>query len=280
MRAREFLQLMGLGPGIRFYPFEIRPVSGLHGVSWVHWLVPKPPPSPNFILEVDFFSAFLKAGDWAIDIGAHVGDTTLGPALVCGKTGGMIAFEPNPTTMHVLSLNASVNRSCSNVAIVPFAAGDDDRYLTFEYGDHWCSNGGHHDVSKWVHGGAYTIHVKQVDTLKFLKEAYSPELQKVRYIKIDAEAMDWVILENLRPLIESKPTVLRLEIGETQEGQERGLRYLRSIGYTAYEVNDARVIDKFERYVPRRGSFDILAFSPEDPCYDSIMNLCTRATED
>lgn len=259
MRAREFLQLLGLGPGIRFYPFKLDDISQTFKFRWINWLVPKSPPKPDVDKEATFYSKFLTSGDWTIDIGAHLGDSTVGPALACGREGGVLAFEPNPTTFHILSLQAALNREVTNILAIPFAAGDRDAYLTFEYGDHWCSNGGHHDVSKWVHGGAYSVFVYQVDVLKYLETNYSALLDKVRFIKVDAEAMDWIILENLRPLIELARPCLKLEIGETEEGQTRGLRFLDSLGYDGYELDGLNLDSRFECYIPRKGSFDIFA---------------------
>ena len=272
MRAREFLQLLGLGPGIKFYPFSFEEVAGL-AVGWVSWLVPKRPPTPHFESEIPFFSRFLAQGDWVIDIGAHVGDTAIGPAIACGTTGGVLAFEPNPTTFHILSLNASLNKCSLNIVPLPLAAGDEYKYLQFDYGDHWCSNGGFHDVSKWVHGGAYVVYVYQVDTFAYLKEHFQKEMEKIRFIKVDAEAMDWTILENLEPLIKKKRPVLQLEIGETEEGQARGLEYLRAIGYSGFVVRANQVMQSFVSYSARKGSFDVIAASNNDPAIEVFQSM-------
>lgn len=272
MRAREFLQLLGLGPGIKFYPFVITDALG-KTVNWVKWLVPKKAPDPDFDSELTLYTRFLKPGDWAIDIGAHIGDTSMGPAAACGVEGGVLAFEPNPTTFHILSLNAALNKKSLNIIPLPLAAGDEYKHLQFDYGDHWCSNGGFHDVSKWKHGGAYVVHVYQVDTLGYLNEHFSEEIKRVRYIKVDAEAMDWVILDNLESLIIQNRPILQLEIGETEAGQLRGLEYLSSLQYKAFMVRDNQIIQPFQSYMPRKGSFDVIAAPDDDPLIEVVQQM-------
>jgi FkbM family methyltransferase len=58
-------------------------------------------PEPDFRV----LSNYLKAGDWAIDVGANVGHYTLRLSEIVGDTGRVIAFEPIPDTFKLLCAN-------------------------------------------------------------------------------------------------------------------------------------------------------------------------------
>src|SRR2546422_8791401 len=68
-------------PGTR--PVRLRYV---HSENWV----------PRYdALQVRLFSTSLVEGDTFIDVGAHCGQYTILAAAVCGRTGRVIAFEPD-----------------------------------------------------------------------------------------------------------------------------------------------------------------------------------------
>ena len=56
---------------------------------------------------VDFFKKFLHPGDFAIDIGANIGHTTVQMALATGPTGPTLGFDPY--VFEILQRNATLN---------------------------------------------------------------------------------------------------------------------------------------------------------------------------
>lgn len=64
---------------------------------------------------IDFFKQFIKEGDLVIDIGAHIGDTTVPMAICAGKTGLTLGFDPNPYTNKILEINAGLNKNKVNI---------------------------------------------------------------------------------------------------------------------------------------------------------------------
>jgi FkbM family methyltransferase len=147
--------------------------------------------------EVEFNRMFLHEGDWAIDLGAHTGDTAGPMAIAVGLNGGVLAFEPNPATFALLSATATFNNQTSNIVPVPLAVGVHARDEVFCYGDHWLDNGGDQmGRVKWQHGSAYSIPVKSVNLIEFIATHYSKVLTKLKFIKFDCEGRDLSLLED------------------------------------------------------------------------------------
>jgi FkbM family methyltransferase len=71
--------------------------------------------------ESDLIGALLGPGDCAIDVGANIGVHTIAMAKACGSTGRVIAIEPDPANLSLLSRNLRAN-GCENVEIIAAAA--------------------------------------------------------------------------------------------------------------------------------------------------------------
>ena len=107
MKLREFFYMLGLRPKARSYGQVIKEqqIDG-ESIRYADWLHPRAYSCAVKRGEVDRLREFLQAGDVAIDIGAHIGDTTLPMALAVGQSGSVIAFEANPYTYETLAVNA------------------------------------------------------------------------------------------------------------------------------------------------------------------------------
>lgn len=68
----------------------------------------------------------LRPGMTVLDVGAHIGEYTLIAAQLVGKTGTVIAFEPEALWMRTLSANIAMN-GLKNVHIEQVMVGDRDR---------------------------------------------------------------------------------------------------------------------------------------------------------
>lgn len=66
--------------------------------------------------ETDFLAKALQPGMTFIDIGAHVGYYTLLGAAAVGKEGKVIAFEPEPYNLEILTKNVALNE-LTNVVV-------------------------------------------------------------------------------------------------------------------------------------------------------------------
>jgi FkbM family methyltransferase len=218
--------------------------QGKQSALFANWTAPKSYKLVDVDEEVNELKKFLKDGDVAIDIGANIGDSTLPIAIACGKTGSVLALEPNPATFTVLGACAAMNADRMNIIPMPFAATAEECDLVFDYGDPWLANGGdHRSISKWRHGSAFSIPVKGVNVEKLLKEKYSPLVKRLRYIKIDAEGSDWSVVKSIKGLIEECRPYLKAEVNKHTSPEDRAsmYEYFKGLGYQLHLVEKQKL---------------------------------------
>src|SRR3989442_6529137 len=217
LKAKEFIYLLGLKPKPRTFGFVIEahdlPREGRIEVArWLHPGAYRVAPL-QLQAAVDQLRRFLRAGDVAIDIGAHTGDTTLPIALAVGATGLVLGLEPNPYVFPVLERNASLNRAKTTILPLNFAAMRADGFYEFQYGEEGYCNGGFHEgMSKWLHGSAFKVRVEGRNVQEFLVRQRPDLIPPLRFIKVDAEGFDWPILETLEDLVRSQRPFLQVEM--------------------------------------------------------------------
>lgn len=71
----------------------------------------------------------LSEGSVFFDVGAHIGYFSMKAAIRVGKTGRVLAFEPNPEILNLLRDNVAANHF-QNVIVEPIACTDRDQMLT------------------------------------------------------------------------------------------------------------------------------------------------------
>lgn len=136
--------------------------------------------------------AYIKPGNIAMDIGAHIGYFTLLMARAVGPRGRVYAFEPHPENFRILKKNIEYN-GYKNVILINKAVSDKkakEKLYLAKY-----SNSSH---------GFYNLD----NTKKFI-EVETTRLDdyesKVDFIKIDAEGNEIKILAGMKKIIENSP---------------------------------------------------------------------------
>mmetsp|Transcript_59142 Transcript_59142/g.169871 ORF Transcript_59142/g.169871 Transcript_59142/m.169871 type:complete len:206 (-) Transcript_59142:69-686(-) len=108
-----------------------------------------------------------------------------------------LAFDPNPEVFKFLQAHARLNPDLHIEAFNVGIAGEDGT-IDFEYGD-WCNGG----VAGFGTGGGLKVKFSVVNLERFIERTLGDDvLQKIRYIKTDAEGFDFQILLALMPLID------------------------------------------------------------------------------
>lgn len=180
-------------------------------VQFANWLNPLTTAKTITQSEVDFYKRFIKPGDTVIDIGTNIGDTTVPMALAAGKTGLTLGFDPNPFVYKVLTVNAGLNPDKTNIEIFPYAITEREMEFIYSSSEASFANGGIQEVNTGYHG-KYQLpeKIKGIRLEDFLRERYPDErLDRLSYIKVDAEGLDAVILNSIRGVIEKyKPVVV------------------------------------------------------------------------
>jgi FkbM family methyltransferase len=159
---------------------------------------------------VDFYKKFIKRGDFVIDIGANIGDTTIPMGLAAGSSGTTLGFEPNPVVYKILEKNASLNKGKQNIVTFPYAITVKEEEFYFISSEASFSNGGISPTKKSIFG-KYILpdKIKGINLQVLLEQRYADKLKNLSFIKIDTEGYDKEILKSISGLIEKyKPVIV------------------------------------------------------------------------
>jgi FkbM family methyltransferase len=154
-----------------------------------------------------FFDAVLPGCEAMIDVGAHVGLTTL---YAAGRVGRVVAFEPSPVNFAVLRRNVALNPELS-ARISLFAEGLSDRdervpLYAKAYGDSGSSIFQDVERARVVRGAAVaTVALRHAPTV--LREI---GLSGRALIKIDIEGAEYQVVPAIADLLEETKPFLHL----------------------------------------------------------------------
>ncbi len=272
MKLKEVLYLLGLKQKTKTYGhrvdrFQLEKDGEVEFANWEH-----PHCAPKSVTQegIDALREFLKPGDSAIDIGAHIGDTTVPIALAVGGKGCVFGFEPNPKVYQILKVNAGLNLGQMRIIPLPYAASENSCKLTFTYSDSGLCNGGEHrGLSRWKHAHAFEIEVDGLNAEKLLREQYPDEVKKLKYVKTDAEGGDLYVLQSIAGLIDEFRPFIRSEVYKhTTAEQRRDLfQFFLERGYSVYEYEEAGPTLKGKALsledVQQAAHYDIFAVPPQ-----------------
>lgn len=219
--------------GMRTQTYRLAGEGEVQFAEWLHSVSPTPVITQE---GVDFYKCFINKDDFAIDVGAHAGDTTVPMALAAGPQGLVIALDPNPHVFKILAENAQLNREKTNIVPLNFAAAARDTDYVFGSGDPCFINGGIVGYSSNRPGNThYRFTVPGRDLAKYLAAQYGEELDRLSFVKVDTEGYDKEVLKNLRDiLISRRPTVVAECFGEL-DAEERG-ELFDSLGDLEYRI--------------------------------------------
>jgi len=221
--------------------------------------------------QVDFYQKFLRKGDFIIDIGAHIGDSTMPMALAVGKEGLSLAFDPNPYVYSILVENAALNPSLTHIVPLNMAITSHDGDFYYNSSEATFNNGGIAETKENYHGKYGLSHkVRGVNLFTFLTTTYPEELQRLKLIKVDAEGYDIEILKSILPVIQKYKPHLIFECFKQLKKQGRYDLFdlIAAQGYNLHYVEDFDVSAKMELLhregMTHRKHFDIIAI-PNNP---------------
>ena len=184
----------------------------------------------------NFLEEHIIEGDVVLDIGSQTGNMSVAYANIVGDSGKVIAFEPNPVTYEVTQKQTELY---DNIDVHNFAVTDKYSVETFHYSDLGLCNGGFATKTKrgiGVTGHTIPIPVYTLDVVDFMKRKYSDLIDKISFIKIDAEGFDRFIIPQLKSLLNDNTTILtEIYNGLEDEELEDLLTQIDKLGYIAYD---------------------------------------------
>ena len=227
----------------QIYPFRIDKFNlereGL--IEFANWENPLIEPKDVTQSQVDFFGKFIQKGDFVIDIGANIGDTTVPMALAAGKEGLTLGFDPNPYVFTILEANAKLNKDKANILPVLNAISTKEEEFYFISSEATFANGGISPTKESIHGKFICPDkIKGVNLFDFLKKNHKDRLNKLSFIKIDTEGYDKEILKSIADLIqEYKPNIVAESFGKSSnEEKEELFNVISKHGYCLFYFED------------------------------------------
>lgn len=250
------------------YPYKVveYDLSEFGKINFAKWESPLEARKDISQGQVDFYKKILKKGDFVIDIGAHIGDSTIPMALAVGKEGTVLGFDPNPYIFKILEKNASLNKELTNIIPLQFAITTHEGDFFYSSSEASYNNGGIAETQENRHG-KYGLEekVKGVKLEEFLTDNYPDLISKLSLIKIDTEGYDTDILKSILPFIKKQKPNLIIECFVKLTQTERYFLYdlVADLGYDlyyveAFDVNTKKQLIKRENMMDWK-TFDILA---------------------
>jgi len=267
MKLREVFYLLGFRPKIKKFGYETETLSiGGEEVKWARWQHPKCRSLEPRRGDLPFLKKFLKKGDFVIDIGAHVGDTTIAQAVAVGREGAVLALEPNPNVYEILEANAALNRPQLNICPLRAAAMAEEGSYTFQYNDPGLCNGGYQKgISLFKHASFFKVEVQGINLENYLKRHFPERLERLKLIKTDTEGFDYKLFRLNLPLVEKHRPCYQAEINRnmTVEERLRFLEELEKLDYNVYALNGISLENlepaRKERFKDAAQTFDLFA---------------------
>jgi FkbM family methyltransferase len=229
-------------------------IKNIGEVEFANWSNPFQSPIPLDENMIEFFNQFIKPGDLIIDIGAHIGDTTVPMSLCSGAQGLAIGFDPNPYVFKILEKNASLNKDKTNIVPINFPISQKEEEFYYISSEASFCNGGISLTTKSKHGKfIYPQKIKGVNLKNFLDENYKVWLAKLSFIKIDTEGFDKEILKSIKDLIIFyKPIIVAESFCKANNADKLDLYdTIDKLGYEIHYFEDFSIHSKIKKSMLR-----------------------------
>jgi FkbM family methyltransferase len=185
-----------------------------------------------------------KTGDFAIDVGAHIGAYTLGLAKAVGTNGQVHAFEPNPVTFRRLQRNVELN-SLGNLRLNQIAVSDSAGEAHLNSPTERNTSGATLVSEERVHGLPTQTYAVHTTTLDYYVETNG--ISHIDLLKIDAQGYDLRVLRGAENMIRRWRPRIMIEydpywLVRAQSSGSELLDYLRKLRYSVFEAKRGKLV--------------------------------------
>jgi FkbM family methyltransferase len=189
----------------------------------------------------DIMRIVVPPGGVAIDVGANVGWHSLLMARLVGPRGRVLAVEPNPSVREHLLRNIRINQ-LTQIDVLPCALAESEQILNFiaPDADDPASASGHAVLGETANLGSISVEASTLDII-----AERKQLDRLDLIKIDAEGLEWPILQGgEKTIARFRPHVIfEFDQAYAARGSESPAlfrEYFQRHGYRLYSVRGNR----------------------------------------
>ncbi|WP_153800205.1 FkbM family methyltransferase [Foetidibacter luteolus] len=205
-----------------------------------------------------FVLRLIRPGDTIIDIGANLGYFTSIFIKCLNSSGRLYSVEPVEAYRKQL---AKITAGHSNVTILPFALGNENRdSVTLGMPSAFEKLGylKHGVVTVETDERSVAHNITFCSPLKKASEAFAG-LEKIDYIKCDIEGYETVVLQEMRELLLQHEPLVQLETWGEQLTVM--LNFFKSIGFEAYSLEKDKLINCSKLQLHEINTSDVL-FAP------------------
>ncbi|NMG05944.1 FkbM family methyltransferase [Brasilonema sp. UFV-L1] len=189
------------------------------------------------IREINIVKQFLRAGDIFVDVGANIGLYTILASNIVGQGGRVIAFEPSNQISKHLRRNLEIN-FIKNVKVEQIALSRENGLATWS--GVMDTNEGAGSIIRNPEN--YTSIIEEVKTLKFDDYFVSHAFKKIRFMKIDVEGAEMLVLQGMSQVLEKKAVeYLMIEVSDyllptVGSSSQELFQMLQKSGYDLYLI--------------------------------------------
>ena len=186
--------------------------------------------------EIRYVRTVLKAGDTAIDAGAHIGFFTMQMAAMVGPAGKVYAFEPFGPNAELLEQSIVENRFSDRVVFQRAAVGSASGTATLTFAVETLNSGGAYllrDATLPLPGNlSKSVPLVALDDVALRRP--------VRLIKMDVEGAEPQVIRGAARLLKEDRPIILSELHPTQlerasgAGADEFLAEVRAFGYRAH----------------------------------------------
>lgn len=160
-----------------------------------------------------FYTGLLRPGDHCVDVGAHVGRHSFPMSRCVGRSGSVHAFEPIPRMAAEIRASIAAHPELANVKLRQFALSDAPGRAEFVLVNEAPGYSGlrerHYDMD--VTTQRIPVELRTLDS-------FLPELPPVRFLKVDCEGAEAMVLRGARELLARDKPVVGFECGDAALG--------------------------------------------------------------
>ncbi len=224
---------------------DVKPRRILRGLASGYRICASPADNLSYLLGTaephlrDIIRQYVADGDTVYDIGANLGYVSLLLARKVGPRGRVIAFEPIPKNLECLRQTVAVNK-LTTIKVIDAAASDTSGQAIIRMTANlstpsmvWYRN----DPSSTE----LTVQTVAIDDMVRAGKVESP-----KFVKIDVEGAEGLVLRGMRETIASSKPILVIECSDI--GREISWNLLREFGYRCESAVRRNAISSFDQY--------------------------------
>jgi len=185
-------------------------------------------------------SEYVKEGDVCLDVGANIGAISLSLAKKIGTSGKLYAFEPGPLLYQRLCNNFQLNSELDKVTTCI------NRGVSDEIGElFWNEEVHNRGNANLLAKSGISVPITTLD--KYFEQV---KLQKLNFIKIDVEGMEYEVMAGGIKTLESFKPIIYFETHPVfEEIRKMNLHQmiedlLTPLGYIFYTLSESRLVER------------------------------------